>query len=87
MFQTLHFGEMAPIDQSGALMQVNPLQPQHAHGHSVPSIQLSTLIEYVTQRTYHELTVLSELYVFLIITINNKSFIADNCPYTYIKKN
>ena len=24
--------------------------------------------------------------IIIIIIVNNKSFIADNCPYTYIKK-
>ena len=48
------WGSMAPVDEQ----MVVPAGPGPQGGGSIP---LSTLIEYATQRTYHELTVLSEL--------------------------
>ena len=48
------YSSMAPVDEQ----MVVPAGPGPQGGGSIP---LSTLIEYATQRTYHELSVLSEL--------------------------
>lgn len=49
---------MAPVPLEG---QQVPMMPMPAEGQRGGSISLAVLIDFIVQRTYHELTVLAEL--------------------------
>lgn len=56
LFQNL--SNMAPVPLEGQQM---PMMPIPAEGQRGGSISLAMLIDFIVQRTYHELTVLAEL--------------------------